>query len=184
MAKKINKWLRSLCRNEQGQAITETALSIMTFLLLILGIMQMALIFNGKFLTNYAAYCAARAAITSNENLNSMRAEARDAACVALSPNYSNSILISYNRARIAFMTREIDVEIIDGDNFNYNERFFNSHNAIVTVRVTHWFTMIIPYVNRVISSLGGRISWDGRHQIRLVSTYTMRLQSDSIFND
>ena len=81
-------------------------------------------------------------------------------------------------------MTREIDVEIIDGDNFNYNERFFNSHNAIVTVRVTHWFTMIIPYVNRVISSLGGRISWDGRHQIRLVSTYTMRLQSDSIFND
>jgi len=172
--KKLIAYLHNLKSNEEGQTLVETAISILTFLMVVLGIMQLALIYNGKFLTNYAAYCGARAAIISNNDAGSVE----NAACVALSPNYNGTEIVSFLAAKFS---GDVNVSI-SGGNINVGNHFFERNqlqNAVVIVRVDYWFTMIIPFVNKIIADIGGRTSM-GRHQIRLGSTYTMRMQSDS----
>ncbi|MBN2008853.1 pilus assembly protein [candidate division KSB1 bacterium] len=172
--------IKRLHRDEHGQAVVETAISILTFLMVVLGIMQMSLIFSAKFLTNYAAYCGARAAIISNNDMS----QVRDAVAVALSPNYQGGAITGYLRSRIDFLNVQVQV---NGGNIDNNAHFFDRSQmdkAVVTVEVTYWYTMFIPYVNRIIrvaAGSGGRYLLG--HQIRLRSSYTMRMQSDNTFN-
>lgn len=82
MPRKSAVFVRKFGRCERGQTLAETAITIMTFLIVVLGIIQLSLIVNAKFMTNYAAYCAARAGILYNGDQGKME----HAAAVALAP--------------------------------------------------------------------------------------------------
>ena len=85
--------LKRFHANQTGQAMAETAITILLFLMLILGIMQLSLMFNAKLMVKYAAYCAARSAIVYSADMDRAK-RAAQIACTALENrsfyNYSN----------------------------------------------------------------------------------------------
>jgi hypothetical protein len=54
--------LRSLVCDTEGQALLETVIAFPVLLLFILVVMELSMLYNGKQLANYAAFCAARTA--------------------------------------------------------------------------------------------------------------------------
>jgi len=54
--------LRSLLRDTDGQALLETVIVFPVLLMFMLVVMELSLLYNGKQLANYAAFCAARTA--------------------------------------------------------------------------------------------------------------------------
>lgn len=185
----------SLRRNEKGVAATETAITIMTFLLLILGIMQITLVINARLLMNYAAYSAARAGIVHNGDITKMQ----QAAAVALAPMLSNdkslpSLGLGYGKAHALLALGLLKVQIISSGKQRfkpgYRKRFFpaltryrNLRTAeevaqmqenLLTVRVTYFYPLKIPLINAILSPLF-------RH-VKLTATHQMRMQSDDLF--
>ena len=68
--KNTNRCFDNYVENQEGAAASETAITIMTFLMIVLGIIQLAMVLNAKLLVNYAAYSAARAGIVHNGDFN------------------------------------------------------------------------------------------------------------------
>lgn len=60
------KWLKHIHRNEEGQALVESALVIPLMTFMILGIVQLAMVQHARIMTEYAAFNAARAGIVWN----------------------------------------------------------------------------------------------------------------------
>lgn len=181
-----------LRRNETGAALAETAITIMTFLIVILGIIQVTLVINAKFMVNYAAYHAARAGIVHNGD----KAHMKVAAAAALAPLFTGapsltSLAVGYGRARAEMALSLIDVEIVSpaAGRFskNYRKRFFPElqrygdtpvdgaflNDNLLTVRVTYYYPLKIPLINQILRPFIKRA--------KITSTYRMRMQSDAI---
>ena len=77
-------------KKEQGQALVEFALVLPVQLLFTLAIMQFSLMYIAKQITEYAAFCAARAALVHGETGREQSA-ARRAAKMALASIYPHS---------------------------------------------------------------------------------------------
>ena len=183
--------LTRLKKCEKGQALAETAITIMFFLLIVLGIIQLSMVMNAKFLVNYAAYCAARAGIVHNGDQGKMK----QAAAFALTPLFSYSsdidkLIIGYGKALIAAnLGYYLKVEIVSPDNnrfsSSYNKRFFPElkkynqgfpelDNNLLVVKVTYDYPLEIPFINRILSP--------GSKKVKISSMCQMRMQSDNEF--
>lgn len=78
---------RAPLRRQRGQILVEAAIVLPIAIFAILGAVQVMLIQHGRVMTEYAAYCAARAGIVNNANWNVMR----NAALVASLPLYGRT---------------------------------------------------------------------------------------------
>ncbi|MEO0811440.1 MAG: TadE family protein [Myxococcota bacterium] len=78
---------RRATRGERGQALVETAIIMPVMIFATLGALQLMLVQHGRIMTEYAAYCAARAGIVHNADWNVMR----NAALVATLPLYDRT---------------------------------------------------------------------------------------------
>jgi hypothetical protein len=70
-----------ILKNNKGQAMLETLIVLPVVVFFILLIIQVALMYNAKLITNYAAFCATRAAVVYNGDSQ----KAHNAAAIALS---------------------------------------------------------------------------------------------------
>ena len=148
------------------------------------------MVMNAKLLTNYAAYCAARAGIVHNGNINQMQ----NAAAVALSPlfTYSSSLgglATGYGRALANARSGQlIRVDILSPSASRFSsmdKRFFPTlrsrfntndlNETVLQVRVTFRYPLEIPLINRIMSPFFTRVT--------IRSTYQMRMQSDAMVN-
>lgn len=152
-------------KDQTGQAMAETAITIMVFLMLILGIMQLALMFNARLVVEYAAYCAARSAIVHGAD----NVTARRAAQIVLT-SLERKNIIWYNSVDVTVDIRSS----MSGSSILFDDIKRRDEN-LIRVRVTYQYELIIPYVNRIISTLAGGTG----NRIPVVATCMMRMQSD-----
>jgi hypothetical protein len=195
-------FLKRFIKDEKAAAAAETALTILIFLMLVLGIIQMALMFNAKLMLNYAAYNAARAGIVHNGDLSEMR----KAVAVSLAPLFTNkggtsSLVIGYVKALAATSIglgglRLINVEIVSpgANRFRsdysghffpiYDTKFTNANDLrenLLVVRVTWWYKLEIPFVSQFFSFFSPfGISHPLFRRAKIVSMCRMRMQSDA----
>jgi hypothetical protein len=164
---------------EGGQAIAEFLLVSITFLFVILGLIQMAMVLNAYALVRYAAYNAARAAVVHQADEDKMR----DAARISLLPvfprhgradhilgfteNYQGALATDNNPVFFTFiMSAEgnflpvaepiTEVKILPrpgrntGDVVTFDDPV-DFDQALITVQVVHNYEMVVPLVNRIL---------------------------------
>ncbi len=206
---------------EGGQAIVEFLFTALTMMLVILGVLQMALILNAFSLVRYAAYNAARSGIVNGGDLEKMKEAAR-VSLLATFPshgradtargfteNYLGAKAVDDNPILNDLGEAITKVEIVNKDALPCGQVVtfddpVDTPDASLTVKVTHSYEMVVPFVNRLLyyvyrQVLGGgyenedifQISAktdqlrrsgafrDIEYRIRLIGVYTMRLQSD-----
>lgn len=83
--------MRKSSFSEEGQAMVETLIVLIPVVFLILLIMQVALMYNAKLITNYAAFCAARAGCVYNADGKKMR-RAAALALTSISPRITQDL--------------------------------------------------------------------------------------------
>ena len=191
-SKEMKAITNNLRRDETGAALTETAITIMVFLMIILGIIQVTLVINAKLMVNYAAYHAARAGIVHNGRQEEMDKAAAAALAPLFSgaPNYA-SLALGYGQARGAVAIGLVQVEILSPSaarfSSNYDKRFFPELNRygeppsdrallddnLLIVKVTYYYPLKIPLINQILRPF--------IHRVKITSTYRMRMQSDAI---
>lgn len=207
---------------ESGQAIAEFVLVAITFLFTILGLIQLALVLNAYTMVRYAAYNAARAAIVHHGDEEKMLDAAR-LSLVATAPShgradhplgFTENFLSQQLTDQIPLFTEFFEpitsVEILDnmeresGETITFDDPR-DAGKAIVTVKVKHYYELVIPLVNRIfyfvyrlnrigpgyqgqsvnqLSAVTDRERRSGslrdkEFRIPLIAHYTMRMQSD-----
>jgi len=195
--------LKKIRCSEKGAAAAEAAITIMTFLIVILGIIQITLAINAKLLLNYAAYCAARAGIVHNGDQATMERAvavamaplfARANGKAGLAAGYAEALL--YLNSGMKFLPGFMQVErLAPNDNrfkSSYDKRFFPEYakygdapkgndlaklnDNLLTVKVTYNFPLSIPVIKQILSPL------PFLHHLKISSTHRMRMQSDKRF--
>ena len=78
---------RTMARSEDGQAVVEAALVLPSFLLLLLGLVQLTQVQQARIAADYAAFAAARAGIVMNGD----PARMREAAALAVLPVFGRA---------------------------------------------------------------------------------------------
>jgi hypothetical protein len=191
MRRKTRACFRRTGKCEKGQALAETAIVIMTFLILVLGIIQLSMVMNAKMMTNYAAYCAARAGTLYNGNPSMMN----DAAATALIPCFAwnthtlFSGWVSANYAAMAGINLKVEILSPGPERFasNYRERFFPTLDRgfqteperrmnLLRVKVTYRFPLTIPLINTFMQPF-----FTDQPRIKMSSVCEMHMQSDYI---
>lgn len=158
----------ALNQSEAGQAMVEFVLCAITFLFVILGVMQMALIINAYSLVRYAAYSAVRSGIVHNGNPTDMK----DAARMALLPVFPRhgradhvlGLMENYESAKAtdsdpSFNTYNqpiTNVEVLHKEDVTCNNIVTfddpaDAERGLLTVKVTHYYEMVVPLANRLL---------------------------------
>ena len=218
--KKSKKKKKVKLTGEEGQAMVEFVLSAITFFFVILGVMQLAMVLNAYSLVRYAAYNAARAAIVHGGDQDKMEEAAR-LSLLATFPSHGRAdpprgVYENYAGAKatdkipvLTFFNEPITkVELVrrpGSDGVVTFDDPKDTKKAIITVKVTHLYEMVIPLVNRIIFRVFMMIKQGGGYdgstvdqlaagtdkerrsgvlkdkefRIPLVGVYTMRMQSD-----
>lgn len=152
---------------QSGQALVEFLLSIITFLFVILGVIQLALILNAYTLVRYAAYNSARAGIVHGGDLEKMREAAR-ISLLSIFPRHGRAdhllgITENYLGAKVTDQNQldDFDKPItevtilqntgIGGGSVVTFDDPADAENAVITVQVIHHYEMVIPLVNRML---------------------------------
>ena len=154
---------------EAGQAMVEFTLIAITFLFVILGVIQLALILNAATLVQYAAYNAARAGSVHGGDLEIMTEAAR----VSLLPvfprhgradqvrgmteNYLASLATdqepfsyTYFHTPITQVSILNNLNLACGDIVTFDDPKM-ADKGYLTVQVVHQYQLVIPLVNRML---------------------------------
>ena len=174
--------LRRTLRRSSGQAIVEYIIIFPLLLILTMGAIQIALIYQAKFTLNYATFMGARQGALKNANLNAIK----DGVAAGLTPlfmrwNGSGAPgLVDLSKARVistieVFNPLTAKVEIISptqaafsaiagsgteipNDNLMYRSGSGDGMSVqdanLLKVRVTYCVKLVVPFVNRMIYSL------------------------------
>jgi len=213
---------RKSVNNESGQAMAEFVIIAITMMFTILGVLQLALVLNAYTLVRYAAYNAARSAIVHGGNQDRMDEAAR-LSLLGTFPSHGRAdtprgFMENYEGAKatdslttLAFFGDPITkVEIVHKEGIGCGQVVtfddpVDTPDATVTVKVTHYYEMVIPLVNRMLfyvySQIRSGVGYqnetvnqvagitDGKrrtgnfrdieYRIPLIAAYTMKLQSD-----
>lgn len=169
-------------RRSSGQAIVEYIIIFPVLLILIMGAIQIALIYQAKFTLNYAAFMGARQGALKNANLNSIK----DGVAAGLAPLFMRwdgsgaPGLVDLSKARVistieVFNPMTAKVEIISptqaafaaiagsgteipNDNLMYRSAAGDGMSIqdanLLKIRVTYCVKLVVPFVNRMIYSL------------------------------
>ena len=137
----------SSSHSERGQAIAEFAIAFPILLLIVLGIIQISLMFVARGVVEYAAYAAARAEVVGEDP-----AHAAQFVCSAISgPSYTpgtgRTITVPgwgvLPRSESASIKTKVDVLDPIGD-----------ANGTVTVEVTHKYELVVPVVSLIFKPI------------------------------
>ena len=136
--------MRNFFKETKAQSAVETAIVLPVFLTVIFSILQMGLIFNAKFIMNYAAYTACRIGIVSGTDQSRMK-EGAKIICTGLekqgiSPNVTSLIAAYIPKSMIleAAITMSVD----------------NPADGVLHVTLNYQFPLIIPFGNAVIYTI------------------------------
>ena len=153
---------------DNGQALVEFVLISVTFVFVILGVIQLALSLNAYAMVRYAAYNAARAAIVHGGDEQKMIEAAR----ISLLPifpkhgradhplgvmdNYVAAQNTDQNTSFTFFGEPITKVSIIGKDNLSYGQTITfddprHARDAYLTVQVVHQYELVIPLVRRIV---------------------------------
>lgn len=88
-------------RDEKGQALVETAIVTPLFIFMLLGVLQMALVYHASYLLKYAAYRAARTGAMLHANHDAMRESAVAVLLPVMSAGRLDRKLLSYSTQNI-----------------------------------------------------------------------------------
>ena len=154
--------------SQHGQAMVEFVLCAITFLFVILGTLQLAMVLNAYSLVRYAAYNAARAGIVSSANQNKML----DAARISLLPvfprhgravtplgvaeNYTAATMTDSVDALTFFGEPITEVTVLNKDNVPCGKVITfddpaDTPDSLLTVQVVHRYQLVMPLVNRML---------------------------------
>ena len=160
--------LRGPKGGEGGQAMVEFVLSAITFLFVILGVMQMALMLNAYSLVRYAAFNAARAASVHGGDEDKMKEAAR-LSLIAIFPrhgradhatgfvdNYLGAKLTDSNPLGTVGDGAITQVKILDNNGVGSGnvvtfDDYTEGGKGVVTIQVVHYYELVIPLVNRIL---------------------------------
>jgi len=169
-------------RSSSGQAIVEYIILFPVLLILIMGAIQVALIYQAKFTLNYATFMGARQGALKNANLNSIK----DGVAAGMTPLFmrwngtGSPGLVDLSKARViatieVFNPMTAEVKIISptkaafdaiagtgteipNDNLMYRSGSGDGMSIqdanLLKVRVTYCVKLVIPFVSRMIYSL------------------------------
>ncbi len=169
-------------RRSSGQAIVEYIILFPVLLILIMGAIQIALLYQAKFTLNYATFMGARQGALKNANLNSIK----DGVAAGLTPLFmrwdgtGKPGLVDLSKARViatieVFNPMTAEVKIISptqaafdaiagsgteipNDNLMYRggdgDGMTIQDANLLKVRVTYCVKLVVPFVNRMIYSL------------------------------
>ncbi|MBL7661916.1 pilus assembly protein [bacterium] len=158
-------------KKEAGQAMVEFVLISITFLFVLLGLIQLAMILNTQSLVRYAAFNAARSGIVHGGDLDKMREAAR-ISLLAVFPKHGRAdhrrgLMDNYLAARetdndpsLTYANKAItEVKILNKQGLTTGQVVtfddpIEQKKAILTIQVTHWYQLVIPLVNRMIFHL------------------------------
>ena len=172
-----------LSQRARGQAMIEYLIIFPALLLLVLGAIQFALIYQAKFTLNYATFMAARQGALKNAKLTSIK----DGLAGGMTPLFMRTtdtpFLDDLAKARIistieVFNPLTAKVEIISptqaafdamqqnnelpNDNLMYRSATGDGMSIqdanLLKIRVTYCVKLIVPFVNRMIYSLSNGI--------------------------
>jgi hypothetical protein len=166
-------------RSQSGQAMVEFVFVAITFLFVILGILQLGLVLNAYALTRYAAYNAARSAIVHGGNPDKMKDAARMSLLSVfpthgradhvkgLTENYLAAkatdddanyytYTVRVNGANQTKSEKITEVNILDNRGVGSGEvvTFDDPSQApkgLITVQVIHRYELVVPLVNRIL---------------------------------
>ena len=155
-------------RPQSGQAMTEFIISIISFLFVTLGIIQMSLCVNAQSLVRYAAYNAARAGIVHGGSKEKMNDAARISLLsiyprhgradnrLGVSQNYQAALKTDNDESMTYLNRKIIEVKLLNEDRYNGGSVVTfddprDSKNALITVQVEHQYELVIPLVNRIL---------------------------------
>lgn len=154
--------------NELGQALVEFLFISVTFVFVILGVIQLALSLNAYAMVRYAAYNAARAAIVHGGDEQKMLEAAR----ISLLPifpkhgradhplgvidNYVAAQATDQNGALTFFEEPITQVSILGKDHIDYGQTITfddprHAKDAYLTIQVVHQYELVIPLVRRIV---------------------------------
>ena len=134
-------------RGEGGQAIAEFAIVFPLLLMLVLGIIQISLMFVAKSVVEYSAFAAARAELVGEDP-----ERAAEMICSSIAgPSYNRGdghpITVPgwgvLPRSESASLKTSVDVVDPIGD-----------RNGTVTVEVTHFYELIVPVVSLIFKPI------------------------------
>lgn len=152
---------------QAGQAIVEFVLAAITFLFVILGVIQLALCLNAQALVQYAAYNAARAAAVHGGDQKKMEEAAR-LSLIAIFPrhgiadtaagftdNYLGAVA-SDKLPGLTYFNFDEPITTARITNIPCNttvtfDDFTEADNQLITVEVVHHYELVIPLVNRIV---------------------------------
>jgi hypothetical protein len=183
-------------------------------LLLVLGTIQIALIYQAKFTLNYAAFMGARQGALKNAKMTSIK----DGVAAGMTPLFmrwdgtGNPGLVSLSKARViatieVFNPMTAKVEIISptqaafdalkgggteipNDNLMYRSAAGDGMSIqdanLLKIRVTYCVKLVVPFANRVIYSLvnGIRGMQNLSHEFFWTPTYTPPPSTSVLCND
>jgi len=169
-------------RLSSGQTIVEYLILFPVLLILIMGAIQVALIYQAKFTLNYATFMGARQGALKNANLNSIK----DGVAAGMTPLFmrwngtGSPGLVDLSKARViatieVFNPMTAEVKIISptkaafdaiagtgteipNDNLMYRSGSGDGMSIqdanLLKVRVTYCVKLVVPFVNRMIYML------------------------------
>jgi len=134
-------------RSEQGQAIAEFAIAFPVLLMLVLGIVQISLMFVARNVVEYAAFAAARAELVGED-----AERAAQTVCSTISgPSYTHGtgrpITVPGwgELPRSESSSLKTSVALIDSN---------DNGSGFVTVEVTHLYELVVPVVSLIFSPI------------------------------
>ena len=158
---------------QSGQAMTELVISIITFLFVMLGIIQLAMVVNAYTMVRYAAYNAANAAIVHGGDHDKML-EAVRMSLLPIFPvhgradhqlGWAENLAGSKATDQIPGLgyigffqapKKITEVRILDregrsdGDLITFDDSA-DADGGIITVEVIHRYELVVPLVNRIL---------------------------------
>ncbi len=171
-------------KGSAGQAMVEFVFVAITFLFVILGVVQLAMVLNAYAMVRYAAYNAARSAIVHGVNQEKMEEAAR-LSLVATFPSHGRAdhrrgFMENYTAAKatdhqpalppaMGSSDRITDVTVVNPRNLTSGtvvtfDDPAEEERAIITVQVRHYYELVIPLVNRILFYIYKR--WrEGTHE-------------------
>jgi len=132
---------------ESGQAIAEFAIVFPLLLMLVLGIVQVALMFVGKSVVEYAAFAAARAEVVHEDPERAAEFVCSAVAGPSYTPGTGQPIIVPgwgvLPRSESASV--KTDVDVIDP---------VDDGNGWVTVEVTHYYELVVPVASMIFKPI------------------------------
>lgn len=174
---------KSPSRQQSGQSMTEYIIILPSMLLLVLGVIQFALIYQAKASLNYATFMGARQGALKNANLRSIKdgvaggmtpfftrtssapflddmAKGRMIAAIEIFNPYTTTVeIISPTAEAFDEFTKLSGTGDIPNDNLMFrpssNQNGMSVQDAnLLKIRVTYCVKLVVPFVDRVIYAL------------------------------